>query len=113
MVRGLAGAGRLSSFVLLLHPASKTGIAERHSSHPRCLPLPLCQHCLSLQWHGWGVRAALNPHKMLRQEVRQFVYWQISAENHEPYIHRCSVPCYIRVVTIPMGKVQKIINKQS
>lgn len=68
---------------------------------------------MSLQWHGWGVRAALNPHKMLRQEVRQFVYWQISAENHEPYIHRCSVPCYIRVVTIPMGKVQKIINKQS
>lgn len=28
MVRGLAGAGRLSSFVLLLHPASKTGISR-------------------------------------------------------------------------------------
>lgn len=77
-----------------------------------CLPLPPCQRRLSMQSHGWSARAALNPHKTLRQEVRQFVYWQISAENHEPYIHRCSVPCYITVVTIPLGKVQKI-NKQA
>lgn len=28
----------------------------------------------------------LSPHTTLRQQVRQFIYWQISAENHEPYI---------------------------
>jgi len=50
---------------------------------------------------GWRAGAAPSPQETLRPEVRQFVYWQISAENHEPYRHRCSVPCYIRVVTIP------------
>lgn len=73
--------------------------------------LPLSPY-LSPQPCGWGARTALSPQKMLRQEVRQFVYWQISAETHEPHKHRCSVPCYIRMVTIPLGKVQKI-NKQA
>lgn len=96
------GTGRMSSFVFLLTPASKPGVAGGHCFHLSCsLCLPACPH-----------RTALSPQKMLRQEVRQFVYWQISAETHEPHKHRCSVPCYIRMVTIPLGKVQKI-NKQA
>lgn len=86
-----------------------------HSRRARLPPeLPPCPRRLSLQPAVVRLesRGSPNPHKTLRQKVRQFVYWQISAENHEPYIPRSSVPCYIRVVTIPLGKVQKI-NKQA
>lgn len=87
------------------------GMAGGHGSHLSRRPArAACPY--SLQSCGWRAGAAPNPHETLRQKVRQFVYWQISAENHEPYIPRSSVPCYIRVVTIPLGKVQKI-NKQA
>lgn len=104
------GTGRMSSFVLLSTPAANPGVEEstEHCFHLSCsLCLPACPHSPVA-----GDMTALRPQKMLRQEVRQFVYWQISAEIHEPHKHRCSVPCYIRMVTIPLGKVQKI-NKQA
>lgn len=110
--RGLGvagGTGKMSSFCFAFNPIFQAWGSRRAELSPELLPLSPCS---SPQPFGWGARTALSPQKVPRQEVRQFVYWQISAETHEPHKHRCSVPCYIRMVTIPLGKVQKI-NKQA